>query len=275
MMESSTASESYSFFRIALANLRFPSSPEESLELAVEAIGKAGEAQAGIVCFPECYVPGYRKDATSGPPPDPAFLERALSETGSAAAKAGVAVVLGCERVAEISGKLLATTAVFQADGALDGFQDKVQIDPSEEGLYSPGSDRRVFRAGPLTFGVAICHEGWRYPETVRFAARRGAQVVFHPHYHWAEGPDSFRPATFADPRNSFHEKAALCRAAENTCYFATVNYASEGSPTTSAVVNPDGSLLCYQPYGVEGLLIADLDLRAATGLLASRFRIQ
>ena len=30
-------------------------------------------------------------------------------------------------------------------------------------------------------------------------------------------------------PANSFHEKAALCRAAENTCFFATVNCASDG----------------------------------------------
>jgi hypothetical protein len=34
--------------------------------------------------------------------------------------------------------------------------------------------------------------------------------------------------------------------AAENTCYFATVNVASAGSSTTSAVVEPDGTLLCY-----------------------------
>ena len=64
-------------------------------------------------------------------------------------------------------------------DGTLAGFQDKVQIDPSEEGKYSCGSERRIFQTGPLTFGIAICHEGWRYPETVRWAARRGAQVVF------------------------------------------------------------------------------------------------
>ena len=79
---------------------------------------------------------------------------------------------------------------------------------------------------------------------------------------------------TFADPANTFHEKAMLCRAAENTCYFASVNCASEGSGTTSAVVRPDGTLLCYQPYGREGLLVADLDLSTATGLLASRYRI-
>jgi predicted amidohydrolase len=65
-----------------------------------------------------------------------------------------------------------------------------------------------------------------------------------------------------------------LCRAAENTCYFASVNCASAGSPTTSAVVRPDGTLLKYQPYGEEGLLIADLDLNAATGRLAKRLKI-
>ena len=100
--------------------------------------------------------------------------------------------------------------------------------------------------------------------------ARHGAQVVFHPHFHPAE-PGGYVPSSFADPANSFHEKAALCRAAENTCYFATVNYACAASPTTSAVVRPDGTLLCHQPYGQEGLLIADLDLAAATGLLAAR----
>jgi predicted amidohydrolase len=119
---------------------------------------------------------------------------------------------------------------------------------------------------------VVICHEGWRYPETVRWAVRRGAQVVFHPHASIAT-PGSYRPVTFADPANSFHEKAMLCRAAENTCYFASVNCASEGSGTTSAIARPDGTLQCFQPYGQEGLLVADIDLDAATGFLARRCR--
>jgi predicted amidohydrolase len=93
---------------------------------------------------------------------------------------------------------------------------------------------------------------------------------VFHPQFAEAE-PGSYRPTTFADPANTFHEKAVLCRAAENTCYFATVNCASFGSPTTSAVVRPDGTLLSYKPYGEEGLLIADLDISTATGFLAAR----
>lgn len=257
-------------FRIALANLRFPATPEESITLAEQAIGQASIEGASIICFPECFVPGYRGMGKAIPGPDPLFLERAWSAVATAAAKASAAVILGTERVVDRA--LLISALVINPDGAIAGFQDKVQLDPSEEGTYSHGSGRRVFQTGPLTFGVAICHEGWRYPETVRWPAQHGAQIVFHPHFHEAE-PGSYVPSTFADPANSFHEKAMLCRAAENTCYFASVNCASAGSPTTSAVVRPDGTLLSYQPYGQEGLLIADVDLSTATGLLAARYK--
>jgi predicted amidohydrolase len=255
-------------FRIALANLRFPATPEESATLAEQAIAQASAEGAGLICFPECFIPGYRGMGKQVPPPDPAFLERAWATVAAAAAKASLAVVLGTERI--VDGALLISALVINPDGTFAGFQDKVQIDISEESTYSAGSGRRVFQTGPLTFGVAICHEGWRYPETVRWAARRGAHIVFHPHFHAAE-PGSYQPSTFADPLNTFHEKAVLCRAAENTCYFATVNFASAGSPTTSAVVRPDGTLLSYQPYGREGLLVAGIDISAATGFLASR----
>lgn len=257
-------------FRIALANIRFPSTPAESVTLAENAIAQAAREGAEIVCFPECYVPGYRARGKNISPPDAEFLEGAWSRVAEAARKANIVVILGTERV--VDGRLIITALVINKDGTRAGFQDKAQIDPSEEVTYTAGSGRRIFEMGPLKFGISICHEGWRYPETVRFAARAGAHVVFHPHFHEAE-PGSYRPATFADASNTFHEKAMLCRAAENNCYFASVNCASEGSPSTSAVVNPDGVLLSYQPYGKEGLLIADVDLNAATGLLASRLK--
>jgi predicted amidohydrolase len=255
-------------FRIALANIRFPATPGESVTLAEQAIAQAHIEGAGLICFPECFIPGYRGMGKAVAPPDATFLECAWSAIAAAAAKADLTVVLGTERV--IDGALLIAALVINRDGTIAGFQDKVQLDPSEDGTYLPGSGRRVFQTGPLTFGVAICHEGWRYPETVRWAVRHGAHIVFHPHFHEAE-PGGYRPSSFADPANTFHEKAALCRAAENNCYFATVNCASAGSPTTSAVVRPDGTLLSYQPYGKEGLLIADIDISAATGLLAAR----
>jgi predicted amidohydrolase len=257
-------------FRVALANLRFPDSRRESVRLVTEAVLQAADDRAAIVCFPECYVPGYRARGKNVPPPDRAFLKRAWSTIARAAGKARIGVILGTERFE--ANRWLLTAVVINPDGSIAGFQDKVQLDPSEESTYAFGSGRRVFRMGPLTFGIVICHEGWRYPETVRWAAHHGAQAVFHPHFDEAE-PGGYAPSTFADPANTFHEKAMLCRAAENSCYFASVNCASPGSPTTSAIARPDGTLLCHQPYGKPGLLVADLDLSLATGLLASRCR--
>ncbi len=67
-----------SLFRISLANLRFPSTPDESIALAARAVREASDQGRRIVCFPECYVPGYRGLGKSVPAPDRGFLERAL-----------------------------------------------------------------------------------------------------------------------------------------------------------------------------------------------------
>lgn len=255
--------------RIALANLRFPPTPKESVTLAVDAIQQASLERVDLICFPECYVPGYRVGKQiAAPTPD--FLEDAWATIAAASAEANVGVILGTDRI--VDGYFRISAIVFNRDGTFAGFQDKVQLDPSEDVMYTPGVGRQLFHAGPLSFGIAICHEGFRYPETVRWAAARGAQIVFHPHLTEAE-LGSYRPSSYADPANSFHEKAILCRAAENTCFVATVNCASEGSPTTSAIARPNGGLLSYQPYGQEGLLVANIDLSEATGLLASRYK--
>jgi predicted amidohydrolase len=105
---------------------------------------------------------------------------------------------------------------VINPDGSMAGWQDKEQIDPSEERLTWPAGAGECSGPGLLTFGVVMRHEGWRYPETVRWVARRGARCFTRPHAHAAE-PESYRPAAFLDPANTFHEKAML-RAAEDTC---------------------------------------------------------
>ena len=259
-----------SLVRIALATLPYPASRDESVSLARQAIRDAASAGALVACFPECYVPGYRVPGRTLPPPDPEFLDRAWSAVAEEAARSRVGVVLGTERV--VDGDARITALVIDRDGTRLGFQDKTQLDPSEDAEYRPGDGRHTFTVGDLTFGISICHEGFRYPETVRWPARNGASLVFHPHYSWPE-PGGFQPTTFADAANTFHEKAMLCRAAENGVWFASINYAEPGSPTTSAVVRPDGTVMSWQPYGVGGLLVADIDLALANRLLASRLR--
>jgi predicted amidohydrolase len=133
-------------FRIALANLRFPGSPEESVTLAEKAVAQTGAEHAEIICFPECYIPGYRGMGKRVAPPEAEFLERAWSAVAAAAAKANVAVILGTERIGD--GGLRITALVIdrngKRDGKFDGFQDKVQLDPCEEAIYSPGTERRT-----------------------------------------------------------------------------------------------------------------------------------
>jgi predicted amidohydrolase len=256
--------------RIAVANIRFPPTPEDSIALASNAIRHAALERGDTICFPECYVPGYRGFGRVIADPDPTFLERAWATIAATAAESNVGVVLGTERL--VGDALRISALVINRDGSVAGFQDKVQLDPSEDKTYTPGVERHLFQAGPVKFGIAICHEGFRYPETVRWAAHRGAHIVFHPHLSEAEH-DDYRPSSYADPSNSFHEKSILCRASENTCFVVTANCSSDRSPTTSAVVKPDGTLLSYQPYSKEGLLVAEIDLAEATGFLASRYK--
>jgi predicted amidohydrolase len=147
-------------FRIALANVRFPATRDESISLAEQAIAQSATEHASLICFPECFVPGYRAMGKPVAPPDAAFLERAWSAVQAAAAKANVTVVLGTERF--IDEALTITALVINSDGTVAGFQDKVQIDPSEERTYSPGSGRRIFQSGPLTFGAIRKPSGGR-----------------------------------------------------------------------------------------------------------------
>lgn len=134
--------------RIALANLPIPATAQESVSLAVHAIEQAAALRADIVCFPEAYIPGYRAVGKRVPPPDPVFLEGAWAAVAAAAARAKIAVVLGTERV--VDGATRLTALVLDRDGTVAGFQDKVQLDPSEEGTYSAGTSAVVRPDGTL-----------------------------------------------------------------------------------------------------------------------------
>jgi kynurenine formamidase/predicted amidohydrolase len=259
-----------SIVRIALANLVYPDRPEDSVALAERAIAQAAHEGAAIICFPEVYVPGYRVPGKSAPPPDAAFLERAWEAIARAAAEAHMTVVLGTERIVDDKPRI--TALVINADGTRAGFRTRCssirQKNPVCAGGWSPG----VYRQARSRLA---CRFATRDFATLRpFGGRPGTVLMscfirISP----VRKTGGYRPSTFADARNTFHEKAILCRAAENTCFVASVNYASEGSPTTSVVARPDGSVLAWQPYNHAGLLVVDVDPAEATGLLASRYR--
>ncbi|HYJ13800.1 MAG TPA: hypothetical protein VEW66_09425, partial [Thermomicrobiales bacterium] len=53
---------------------------------------------------------------------------------------------------------------------------------------------------------------------------------------------------------------------------FASVNTALRFQESATSVIDPQGVLLAHAPYGEESLLVCDLDLPTATGLMASRY---
>jgi predicted amidohydrolase len=118
---------------------------------------------------------------------------------------------------------------------------------------------------------VAICHEGWRYPETVRWAAVRGAKIVFHPH-HTGSDRKGVPLTQWGAAAGPYYEKAMMMRSIENTIYFASVNYALRFQDSATSLIAPSGQCQAYLPYGQEGVLVQAIDLEEATGLLASRY---
>jgi N-carbamoylputrescine amidase len=160
---------------------------------------------------------------------------------------------------------------VIDRQGQVQGWQTKNQLDPSEDRFYVPGRTRRLFEIDGVKFGVVICHEGWRYPETVRWAAVRGARIVFHPQ-HTGNNSSGRVPAAWGAPEGAYYEKAMMCRGLENTIYFASVNYALTGPEAATSLITPSGECQAYLPYGEEGVLVARIDPQQATGCLAARF---
>ncbi|MBN9519397.1 carbon-nitrogen hydrolase family protein [bacterium] len=255
--------------RIALASPPVASSLDDGLAHTDRLLAEAAARGSAVVCFPEAYLPGLRGLDFDVPPFTRADQERVLAAASEMTRRHRVAAILGLEWHTA-AGRHIAGV-VLDAAGELVGVQTKNQLDPTEEPLYVPGRTRRLFDVAGLKFGVAICHEGFRYPETVRWAAARGAQVVFHPHCTGSDKTGTV-PTTWGDPAGAYYEKAMMCRALENTVYFASANYAFRYQESATTLVGPQGERVTHLPYGEAGVLVADLDLSAATGKLARRY---
>ena len=232
--------------------------------------GRCGGAGRAIVCFPEAYLPGLRGQDFDVPPFYAADQQRVLDTVSALGAH-----VRDCRHPRHGAhrrrwGRQIAAF-VIDADGRLQGVQTKNQLDPTEDPFYVPGDTRQIFEVNGVKFGIAICHEGWRYPETVRWAATRGAKIVFHPQL---TGTHANGPAltTCGSPDAPYYEKAMMCRSIENGIYFASVNYAVPFQESATALIDPTGSCQAYLPYGQEGVLVQPIDTELATGLLASRY---
>jgi len=253
---------------IGLASPRVAGSLDGALTKMATLVADAARRGAEIVCFPEAYIPGLRGQDFEIYPFEKSDEKRARAAVRDIARTHSVAVIAGIEQITDAGRQIAA--CVVDGNGEVLGWQTKNQLDPSED-FYVPGAGRRIFEVNGTRFGIAICHEGWRYPETVRWASVRGAKIVFHPQHTGARAGGVLL-TEWGSPAAPYYEKAMLMRSIENTIWFASVNYALEYQESATTIVSPEGELFAHLPYGEEGVLVADIDLDRATGLLASRF---
>jgi hypothetical protein len=144
--------------------------------------GASREPRRRIVCFPEAYLPAcVARTSRCCPSVAPSRSAR-CAKVGAAARKHAIAAIVGMERLVDEVRQIAAW--VFDAQGQLSGLQTKNQIAPSEDAFYVPGTQRQVFEVAGLRFGIAICHEGWRYPRPSagpRSAAHRSCSIRITP----------------------------------------------------------------------------------------------
>jgi 5-aminopentanamidase len=255
--------------KVALASPSFPKSISDGLSSIERLIKDALKDQAEIICFPESYIPGYPGKEFEVEKGTPEKLQAALDKVCELARENSIAVILPMDWYTPAG--ILNVAYVISNTGEVMGYQSKNQLDPSEDTLWIPGKERNIFEVNGVKFGICICHEGFRYPESVRWAAQREAKIVFHPHCTGSNAK-GVQLVEWGNKNNPYYEKAMMMRALENTIYFASVNYAMRFSESGTALMGPDGTCLAHEAYGKEGVLVAKIDPSLATGLLAKRF---
>jgi predicted amidohydrolase len=166
---------------------------------------------------------------------------------------------------------------LFDADGTVVGSQDKLNLDPDEQDLVSPGTDLAVLATRFGRLGILIGRDVL-YPELARLLAAQGADLIVG----IAASPGTAQAQVI--------RSALALRAEENQVYSAASfllgpNYLGrenrEEYAGQSALMAPisltkkgDGVLVQAGSNRTESLIATDLDLEALENLRqTSRFR--
>jgi N-carbamoylputrescine amidase len=245
--------------RIALVQQKALADRQNNIDRGLEALEKAAETGAKLVCFAELAFerfypqvpakPGFEKLAETVPGP--------ITETFAAAArKLGAVVVLNLfERDGD---RCYDCSPVIDADGALLGKTRMVHITDypcfHEQGYYAPGDKGApVYDTAAGRIGVAICYDR-HFPEYMRALGIQKADLVLIPQAgsldEWPEGlyEAEVRVAAF---QNGYF--AALCNrvGAEEKLDFAGESF----------VCAPDGSVIARAARAKEQILFTDIEL--------------
>ncbi len=225
----------------------------------IETLARAAAmAGAGMIVFPELFLPGYNRPDLHGSLSQPVGGDWCVRIAAIARA-AGCGIALGW---AEREGATIYNAATaFAADGTVLGHYRKIQLyGAMEKASFSPGSSYCLFDLGGVPTGLLICYDVEFAPH-VRALAQRGAKLILVP---------TANPAGFEHVSNCF----LPARAAEMDLTIAYANFCgTEGDLTFgghSVIVGPDGRSIAAAGTS-ETLLIADISAPIAPALRSAQ----
>ncbi len=232
---------------------------EHNVERGLEAMTRAAQAGADLVCFAELAFDHFHPQRPVDG--DPSRLAEDVpgpttERFAEAARRHGVVVVLNLyERAA---GRCFDSSPVIDADGSLLGRTRMVHITDyegfHEQGYYAPGDlGLPVYDTAVGRLGVAICYDR-HYPEVMRALALDRADIVVVPQAgavgEWPDGlfEAEMRVAAF---QNGYFTVLANRVGREDALEFAGGSF----------VCDPAGRVVARAPEGEEHLLVAEVDL--------------
>ncbi|OSM42768.1 carbon-nitrogen hydrolase family protein [Nesterenkonia sp. PF2B19] len=249
--------------RIAAAQIVTGEDPRQNLELVDEWAGRASEAGAELVVFPEAVQRAFGHTLTSVAEPVDGPWGARLRDI---ARHHGTAIVAGMFTPAEPGeqGRARVTNTLLAVDGeGVLATYDKIHLYDAfgfqESKTVAPGEEPARFTLDGELLGLATCYD-IRFPSLFTAHARAGALATILP-ASWGAGPgkvDQWR-------------LLARARALDSTQYVIACGQglpaaagveAVEGAPTGvghSMIVSPTGEVLAEAGEAPE-LLVADLD---------------
>jgi predicted amidohydrolase len=157
----------------------------------------------------------------------------------------------------EIEDDCVYNSSVIVGPKGLIGRYRKIHLFDSEKSCFHAGTDvPPVFDLDGVKVGVMICFD-WRFPETARSLALKGAEIIAH-------------PSNLVLPHCP---QAMITRCLENRIFAITVDRVGEeeripGEKLTfigqSQVVDPDGNILIRASETEEEVHIVDVGLEKA-----------
>ena len=223
----------------------------------IDYIGRAREAWADIVMFPEM--------ATTGYPPEDLLLKNGFIRRNVEclheiipATKGIIAAVGFVDQQDDIY-----NAAAVISNGELMGIHHKWHLPNygvfDEERYFREGRETMVFDMDGLIFGVEVCEDSW-YPDGPhRIQALAGdAQVIL-----------VLNSSPFHAGKWQFREEMIATRASDNACFFVYGNLVGGQDELVfdghSMVFGPDGRVICRAPAFEESLMLVELDINEVT----------